>query len=923
MARAGFLLASLVTWCRLLGTASSFQPALLLDMAQILLDNYCFPENLVGMQEAIEQAISSGEILHISDRRTLAAVLSAGVQGALSDPRLVVSYEPGHIPMTPTTLPYHSPEQLMRMLQSLIKAEVIDHSVGYLRVDYIIGEEMGEGVRQFFLDSVLSKVAHTSCLIFDLRYSTSGDMSGIPFIMSYFSDPGMLVHIDSVYDRPSNTTSELWTKPWLTGLRYGKRKDLVVLTSGRTIGVAEGIAYALKHLKRAVVVGERSAGGSVKIKKLRLGKSDFFITVPVARAISPITGQSWEVSGVSPCLSVDAEDALVEAKTLLAVRSAIPKTVQRVSDIIENFYSFTEKVPALIYHLSSMDFFPVFSEEDLAAKLSYELQSVAEDPRLNVRTMQESPVIIEVTRELGQVPEDSSALEALVETLFNVSVLPGNTGYLQFDEFCEGTLLMKLGEQIAKKVWDPLKDTDNLIVDLRFNTRGSTSALPILLSYLHDTSPLVHFFTIYSRIGNTTTEFRTLPGLLGTPYGSKRGVYVLTSHHTAVAGEEFAYLLQSLRRATIIGEITSGTLMHSKFFPVEDTNIVITVPVINFIDCTGEAWLEGGVVPDAIVLAEEAIEQAHKIIAFHQEVQALILVAGDLLEDHYAISEIAIKFKKVLRSKWTEGSYRSVVDYESLASQLTADLQETSGDHRLHIFYCDGEPETIQDVPRIPTAEEAQYLIEALFKVDFLPGNIGHLRVDMMLHTEIVKAIATKLLNLVWNQLVNTDALIIDLRFNTGGFSTAIPLLCTYFFDAEPLRHLYTIFDRSTTTMTEVTTLPEVLGQRYGSKKDVYILTSHITGPAAEVFTRTMKELKRATVIGEPTTGGSLSSGTYQIGGSILYASIPNQVILSAVTGKVWSISGVEPHVLTQAKDALTVAHKSIERTILKQNPGK
>uniref|UniRef100_A0A8C9R997 Retinol binding protein 3 n=1 Tax=Scleropages formosus TaxID=113540 RepID=A0A8C9R997_SCLFO len=889
-------------------TTSSFQSALVMNMAEILLDNYCFPENLVGMQEAIEQAISSGEILHISDRKTLAAVLTAGVQGALNDPRLVVSYEPNYTPATPATLPYQSPEQLKSIIKSSIKVEVLQNNIGYLRMDHIIGKEIAEETGSLFLERVWNKVFQTSSLVLDLRYATTGDLSGIPYIVSFFSDAGMLTHIDTVYDRPSNTTTELWTMPSFLGERYGKRRDLIILTSKRTIGVAEGVAYLLKHLKRALVVGERSAGGSVRIEKLRIGEFDFYITVPVTRSLSPLTGQSWEVSGVSPCVDVSAKDALDEAKSLLVVRASFPKAVQGVSDIIRNFYSFTDKIPTLIQHLASTDFFSITSEEGLAAKLNYELQSIAEDPRLNIKVMLEPPVVIEEAQEPNHIPDDPSFLEALIDTVFKVNILSGNTGYVRFDEFIEAPILVKFGEQIFKNVWDPIRDTKNLIIDLRFNSGGPLTAVPVLLSYLHDSTPPVHFFTVYNRMDNITTEFHTLTALPGTTYGSQRGVYVLTSYHTATAGEEFAYLTQSLRRATVIGEITSGTLLHSKSFQVEDTNIVITVPIMNFIDNNGECWLGGGVVPDAIVLAEDAMEQAHRIIAFHEEVCNLVELAGDLLKVHYAIPEVAINVTRVLKSKWAEGSYRAVVDYESLASQLTADLQETSGDHRLNIFYCDTEPEVLQNLPKIPSPDEVQDIINTFFKLEILPENIGYLRVDMMPGTEVLKIIASQLVDLVWIKLVNTDTLVIDIRFNTGGSSSAIPFLCTYFFEPEPLRHLYSVFNRSTGTMTEVMTLPEVPGPRYSSQKDIYVLTSHMTGSAAEAFARAMKELGRATIVGEPTVGGTLSSGTYQIGDSILYASIPNNVVLSAVTGKVWSISGVEPHVAVDAEDALDAA---------------
>ncbi|XP_043086885.1 retinol-binding protein 3-like [Puntigrus tetrazona] len=911
------LFALFVVACQVLLIDASFQPALVLDMAKILLENYCFPENLVGMREAIQQAISSGEILLISDRKTLAAVLSAGVQGALNDPRLTVSYEPNYTPITPPALQSLPTEQLIRLIRNTVKLELMDNDVGYLRIDRIIGQETAAKLGRLLHDNIWKKVAHTSAMIFDLRFSTAGEISGVPYIISYFSDSEPLLHIDTIYERPTNTTKELWTMPNLLGERYGKLKELIVLISKRTTGAAEAVAYILKHLKRAIIVGERSAGGSVKVDKLRVGNSGFYITVPVAKSVNPITGQSWEVTGVSPSVNINPKEGISKAKSLITIRKSILKAVQRVSDIIQRFYAFKDKIPALLNHLSKTDFSTVISEEDLASKLNYELQSIFEDPRLNIKTLQGSS-------DKGQEPPTTpSSVGNLNDASFKLEIISGNIGYLRFDRFPTATVLIELEDQMKEKIWQPVRDTENLIIDLRYNTGGSTEALPILLSYMFDVSSKTHLFSIYDSIQNVTVDFHTLRNISGPSYGSRKGVYILTSYNTAEAGEEFAYLMQSLHRGTVVGEITSGMLLHSRTFPVEETSLGITVPVVNFIDIHGECWLGGGVVPDAIVLAEDAVERGQEIIAFHKDIPALVREAGELLEKHYTGAEIAAKASKLLQSKLTEGLYRSVVDYESLASQLTADLQEISGDHRLHIFNCEIEPESLHSVPKIPSPEEAGFIIDAMFKVEVLPGNIGYLRSDMMEDIKVLRAIGPQLVRVVWNKLVNTEMLIIDLRYNTGGYSTAIPLLCTYFFDAQPLKHLYTIFDPPKRNATKVMTLPEVLGQRYGSQKDIYILTSHITGSAAEAFTRTMKDLKRATVIGEPTVGGALSSGTYQIGNSILYVSIPNQAVLSAVTGKAWSVSGVEPHIAAQSSEALSVAQKIISAKDQKKKSGK
>lgn len=473
---------------------------------------------------------------------------------------------------------------------------------------------------------------------------------------------------------------------------------------------------------------------------------------------------------------------------------------------------------------------------------------------------------------------------------------------------------------MVEKVWEPINDTNHLVIDLRSNDGGPSEGLPMILSYLHDPAPPLRFFTLYDSVQNTTTEFHTLPSLSGAPYGSQRDIYVLTGSHTAAAGEELAYLMQSLRRGTVVGEITAGNLLHSRSFRAPGTSIIVTVPIVSFLDNNGETWLGGGVVPDAIVLAEEAEEMANEIVLFHGEMRALVEGAGQVLEAHYALPEVAARVHDVLRAKWREGSYRPAVDYESLASQLTSDLQEASGDHRLHVFYCDVEPETAHEPARVPSGEEAGYVIDALFKVELLPGEVGYLRLDVMPDGEVLRAVGEALVTQVWNRLVQTTALVIDMRYNTGGYPSSIPLLASYFFDPAPPTHLYSVYDRASGNTTHVTTLPQVTGHRYGAHKHVLILTSHMTGSAAEAFARALKELGRATVVGEATLGGALSSGMFQIGSSILYASVPTQAVLSAANGQPWSASGVEPDVPAQGSDALAVARRIIAARQLQQD---
>jgi len=99
-----------------------------------------------------------------------------------------------------------------------------------------------------------------------------------------------------------------------------------VLTSKRTFSGAEEFTYNLKNLKRATIIGETTGGGAHPGGVFRINEH-FGMFVPTGRAISPITKTNWEGTGVTPDISVPADQALLVARSM-----ALKKQLTNVTD---------------------------------------------------------------------------------------------------------------------------------------------------------------------------------------------------------------------------------------------------------------------------------------------------------------------------------------------------------------------------------------------------------------------------------------------------------------------------------------------------------------------------------------------------------------------------------------------------------------
>jgi C-terminal processing protease CtpA/Prc len=159
------------------------------------------------------------------------------------------------------------------------------------------------------------KLADVSALIVDLRENGGGSPAMVAHVTSYLFSKR--VHLNDLWERVGNKTTEYWTKPELPGKKVRDDVPVYVLTSNRTFSGAEEFSYNLRNLKRATIVGETTGGGAHPVMGQRVN-DHFMIGVPFARAINPYSKTNWEGTGVEPHVKVPAGEAMTTALRMIA-----------------------------------------------------------------------------------------------------------------------------------------------------------------------------------------------------------------------------------------------------------------------------------------------------------------------------------------------------------------------------------------------------------------------------------------------------------------------------------------------------------------------------------------------------------------------------------------------------------------------------
>ena len=290
------------------------------QIIQALLENlrnfYVFPDIADQICERLKTHLKAGDYADINEAEFFAYALTQHIQEVNQDEHLWVKWHPEPIPDHEGSL-LQNQERVEEWKQKgklenygLHKVERLPGNVGYLDIRYFFRTSWGSGET---IVAAMNFLANVNAVIVDLRNCMGGNPSTVAMICSYFFGEEPL-HLNSLYWREEDFTEQYWTLPYVPGKRLVDQ-PVYILTSKNTFSGGEEFAYNLQTRERAILVGERTAGGAHPGSPHRL-HPHFEVFIPNGRAINPITNQNWEGSGVQPDIPVSQEQALKVAHKL-------------------------------------------------------------------------------------------------------------------------------------------------------------------------------------------------------------------------------------------------------------------------------------------------------------------------------------------------------------------------------------------------------------------------------------------------------------------------------------------------------------------------------------------------------------------------------------------------------------------------------
>lgn len=371
-------------------------------------------------------------------------------------------------------------------------------------------------------------------------------------------------------------------------------------------------------------------------------------------------------------------------QTIVLTKSEKEQVVERICILLQRFYVVPDVALQMEEHitlkLAEGAFKRIADKVEFIDILNNELHSICPDKHLGIY--------------LGTNPDEQTDDDRNLQRIINqfeskkynfglsrVEVLDGNIGYIKINSVMYSEEAMEAVNAALKF----LSNTHTIIFDLRENRGGDPGYMAYLFSYFFEEA--THINNIYWRDRDRTDEFwthDTIPGkkMVDIP------LYVLISKKTFSGAEEFAYDLQALNRATIIGEVSAGGANPASTWVVYN-DIRISIPFGRAINpITGTNWEGTGVKPDIETSANMALEVAIEYAKKSAE-DYYALRKSNLITNYNKLKSDLVKAEKLINEYSFEEAEEIIIT--SLMKAIELELMNQSAINRLGYDYLDQE----------------------------------------------------------------------------------------------------------------------------------------------------------------------------------------------------------------------------------------
>jgi hypothetical protein len=328
------------------------------DLSTLLSERYAYKEIGQKLGQMLQQNVKAGKYDALKTPAEFSFTVTNDLRSLNSDRHLALNFNPQTQPSNITNqaaIPLTAEERARQAAERAKEAsafnrqmnfgfknvQFLNGNIGYLKFDYF---DAYLDYSSPVVDASMAFFKNCDALIIDLRDNGGGGSQMVGYIEGFFFKERTLA--GSSYDRLTDTTSQGYITPQPLEKQLPEM-DLYVLTSKATVSAAEALAYDLKYLKNAKIIGETSAGAANPGRVTRLNNL-FTAFIPNRHGIHVATGTNWEGTGVPIDISCPAEDALRTAKL-----EALKKLRQKASEPLQrqkfsNYITFLEKTNAAV-----------------------------------------------------------------------------------------------------------------------------------------------------------------------------------------------------------------------------------------------------------------------------------------------------------------------------------------------------------------------------------------------------------------------------------------------------------------------------------------------------------------------------------------------------------------------------------------------